>query len=147
MPLIKKVAARGARGGRGSKGERGSKGDRGTDFNPFSLDAQFATVHTILESHNLRLSERLDSQDEVLRQIKVKTDATEAQIVQNIARLLKHGETLSEIKIQTTATNGRVNKLEHSRKTQLAWAAGACSTVIVAVNIILYFLSHGILKF
>lgn len=82
------------------------------EFNPNSFNAQFAGLHANLKLRFEAVRKVLDSQD----------------------------KSLDEIKKQTTATNGRVNRLETSRKVHLAWCAGATAAMTVAAQVLIFFL-------
>lgn len=73
------------------------------EFNPKSFDAQIATLHATILAHNLRQSERMDTQD----------------------------TTLARIEKQTTITNGRVTMLEGRWKTAVAYFAGASAAILL----------------
>lgn len=68
-----------------------------SEFNPNSMDAQFATLHARLTNQTEAWNRRMDGQDELLQ----------------------------EICTQTKTTNGRVTKIETERKAEKAWVAGA----------------------
>lgn len=79
-------------------------------FNPLSLDAQFAGLHAALTNERFVLDRRMDSQDIVL----------------------------GEIKKQTTATNGRVTKLEGNEKRRTGWIAGALFVVTLVCQFVFH---------
>lgn len=77
-------------------------------FNPGSLDAQFSSIHSALETQNKLRDARMDSQD----------------------------VTLSEIKDQCLLTNGRVTVLERDKIQSSSYRAGSAAVVAAIVSVI-----------
>lgn len=84
------------------------------EFNPNSIDAQFATIHTELSAQSEDRKLRMDTQDNLLR----------------------------DIKAQTTLTNGRVTILEFRWKNLAKWMAAAATAATVLAELVVNIIGH-----
>jgi hypothetical protein len=110
------------------------------EFNPNSIDAQIASLRTLIEESEKNKQQRFDRQDELMQKLFTVADTTRVQIVQNIERLETHGRDLIEIKTQTQKTNGRVTALEHKDLKRAGWYAGASFIVAAIFQFAIHFL-------